>query len=101
MKRTIISILSVLLIISGLVVASSLQDSQTGFRNITRTPDVTADISGTENAIDITDNGDGTLEISISSKTRYLPNLVSTLTCVSVSVDVTMLAHHARAGRTA
>lgn len=46
MKRTIASIaISVLLIISGLVVASSLQDPQTGFRNIVMPPDTSDQFS--------------------------------------------------------
>lgn len=95
MKRTIISIvISAVLIISGLVVASSLQDSHSGFRNITRTPDVTADISGTSNEVTVTDDGDGTITLSIPDNTRYFTNLVSTLTDSSASDAVSIIADH-------
>jgi len=62
--RKILILLTLLFWAGSFVIGSSMQDSQTGFRNITRTPDVTADISGTANQVIVTDNGDGTITLS-------------------------------------
>lgn len=94
MRRKIIWIIISVLLVTSVVIAGSLQDSQTGFRNITRTTSVTADISGTADEITVTDNGDGTVTLSIPDNTRYFTNLVSTLADSSASGAVTIIPNH-------
>lgn len=94
MRRVLILIIIALLVIAGVAIAASLQDSQTGFRNITRTADVTADISGTADQITITDNGDGTIAISTPQHTRYFSDLLANKADSSASGAVTIVGDH-------
>lgn len=67
MRRFGIIILALAFWASCFAYGTSLQNTQSGFGNYTETSNVTADIAGTADQVIVTDDGDGTITLSLDS----------------------------------